>query len=103
MTKNNYYCVILAGGRGMRLWPQSRQAAPKQFVDFFGVGRSLLQQTFDRFVKIMPKEHIFVSANSCPNYRPKTFFQSLFIVIRRPVWRGRRIAYCILTQRPALW
>ena len=63
MTKNNYYCVILAGGRGMRLWPQSRQAAPKQFVDFFGVGRSLLQQTFDRFVKIMPKEHIFVSTN----------------------------------------
>ena len=63
MTKNNYYCVILAGGRGMRLWPQSRQSTPKQFVDFFGVGRSLLQQTFDRFVKIMPKEHIFVSTN----------------------------------------
>ena len=37
---NNYYCVILAGGKGRRLWPCSRSNYPKQFIDFFGVGRT---------------------------------------------------------------
>ncbi|MDQ9868843.1 sugar phosphate nucleotidyltransferase, partial [Acinetobacter baumannii] len=42
------YCIILAGGVGRRLWPVSRKEYPKQFLDFFGTGRTLLQQTFDR-------------------------------------------------------
>lgn len=57
------YCVILAGGRGRRLWPCSRDMKPKQFVDFFGVGRTQLQQTFDRFVHILPKDNVFVCTN----------------------------------------
>ena len=36
---------------------------PKQFVDFFGVGRSQLQQTFDRFAQLIDTSHIFVSTN----------------------------------------
>lgn len=64
MTRqNNSYCVILAGGRGRRLWPCSREQHPKQFIDFFGMGRTQLQQTYDRFLKILPKEHILVSTN----------------------------------------
>ncbi len=59
----NNYCVILAGGKGKRLWPTSREQYPKQFIDFFGSGRTLLQQTYDRFLKIVPKEHIFVCTN----------------------------------------
>lgn len=59
----HYYCVILAGGKGRRLWPCSREAAPKQFIDFFGAGRSQLQQTYDRFAKLLPKENIFVNTN----------------------------------------
>ena len=58
--KTENYCVILAGGKGRRLWPVSRQDMPKQFVDFFGTGRTQLQQTFDRFAKVMPKENILV-------------------------------------------
>ncbi|MBQ7421522.1 MAG: mannose-1-phosphate guanylyltransferase [Prevotella sp.] len=61
--ENNNYCVILAGGKGRRLWPCSRESFPKQFIDFFGVGRTQLQQTFDRFAKIVPKENIFISTN----------------------------------------
>lgn len=63
MEKNNKncYCIILAGGVGRRLWPTSRKAFPKQFLDFFGVGRSLLQLTYDRFVRFIPKENIIVS------------------------------------------
>ncbi len=57
----NNYCIILAGGVGRRLWPSSRKHLPKQFLDLFGVGRTLLQQTYDRFEKFIPKENIFIS------------------------------------------
>ncbi|MBR4266995.1 MAG: mannose-1-phosphate guanylyltransferase [Bacteroidales bacterium] len=57
---DNYYCVIMAGGIGSRFWPKSRTSYPKQFLDILGVGRSLLQQTFDRFAKICKPENIFV-------------------------------------------
>lgn len=60
-TTNHNYCIILAGGVGRRLWPASQKELPKQFIDFFGTGRTLLQQTFDRFSRFIPKEHIYVS------------------------------------------
>lgn len=60
---NKDYCVILAGGRGRRLWPWSRTDKPKQFLDFFGFGRTQLQQTFDRIAKIVPKDHIYINTN----------------------------------------
>lgn len=62
-TPNHNYCIILAGGRGLRLWPSSREDKPKQFLDFFGTGRTLLQQTYDRFVQILPQDHIFITTN----------------------------------------
>ena len=62
MTNHNY-CLIIAGGKGRRLWPCSRECFPKQFVDFFGTGRTQLQQTYDRMAAIMPKEHIFINTN----------------------------------------
>lgn len=61
--KNNKYCVIMAGGIGSRFWPYSRNSRPKQFLDFFGTGRSLLQMTFDRFSKIVPPENILIVSN----------------------------------------
>lgn len=54
----------MAGGIGSRFWPQSRVQRPKQFVDFFGMGKSLLQQTYERFARILPKENIIVSTHS---------------------------------------
>jgi len=62
MTQNNY-CVIMGGGIGSRFWPFSRENQPKQFLDFFGTGRSLLQQTFDRFKRIIPVENIYIATN----------------------------------------
>ncbi len=58
--------MILAGGRGRRLWPCSRDLYPKQFMDFFGTGRTQLQATYDRFEKLLPKENIFVC--TCQEY-----------------------------------
>lgn len=58
------YCLILAGGRGRRLWPCSRESYPKQFIDFFGIGRTQLQQTYDRMSKIIAPEKIYISTNT---------------------------------------
>ena len=66
MEYSKDFCVILAGGRGKRLWPCSREAVPKQFVDFFGTGRTQLQATYDRIVKLLPKEHIYIC--TCREY-----------------------------------
>lgn len=63
MNNTNNYCVILAGGKGRRLWPCSRENKPKQFVDFFGCGRTQLQLTYDRFARILPVENIYVNTN----------------------------------------
>ena len=65
---NRTFCVILAGGRGRRLWPASRDAFPKQFMDFFGTGKTMLQTTVDRFCKILPKDNIYIC--TCKEYLP---------------------------------
>lgn len=61
--RNHRYCVIMCGGIGSRFWPYSREARPKQFIDFFGTGRSLLRMTVDRFLPVMPVENIIVVTN----------------------------------------
>ena len=53
----------MAGGIGSRVWPFSRNNRPKQVLDFFGTGRSLLQMTFDRFSRLMPVENILIVSN----------------------------------------
>ncbi|MES2285768.1 MAG: mannose-1-phosphate guanylyltransferase [Bacteroidota bacterium] len=60
--KNNY-CVIMAGGIGSRFWPMSRTAHPKQFMDILGTGQTLLQQTYSRFLRLCPKENIYIVTN----------------------------------------
>ena len=60
---NNNYVAIMAGGIGSRFWPGSRQTMPKQFLDILGVGKSLIQLTYERFLNICPKENIFIVTN----------------------------------------
>jgi len=62
MNKNNY-ALIMAGGVGSRFWPVSRTEFPKQFIDFFGVGKTLIQSTYERFLQICPAENIFIVTN----------------------------------------
>jgi mannose-1-phosphate guanylyltransferase len=54
--------VIMAGGRGTRLWPMSRKSLPKQFQKLVS-DKTMLQDTFERLKKITPAENIFVSTN----------------------------------------
>lgn len=63
MAQKNY-CVIMAGGVGSRFWPFSTSKHPKQFLDLFGTGRTLIQMTFDRLRKLMPAENIFIASNA---------------------------------------
>ena len=64
MTDSNRYCVIMAGGVGSRFWPMSTKKFPKQFQDILGVGRTMIQQTYDRISQIVDAKNIFVITNS---------------------------------------
>ena len=59
----NNHLVIMAGGVGSRFWPMSTVDRPKQFIDVLGVGKSLLQLTYQRFANICPPENIWVVTN----------------------------------------
>lgn len=60
---SNHYIAIMAGGRGTRFWPASTEQCPKQFLDILGVGKSLLQITYERAIAIVPKDNILVITN----------------------------------------
>lgn len=64
MINNHRYCVIMCGGIGSRFWPYSRTNRPKQFIDFLGTGRTLLQMSYDRVLPIVPKENVIVVTNA---------------------------------------
>ncbi len=63
MSNQNNHLVLMAGGVGSRFWPMSTEECPKQFVDVMGVGRSLLQLTYDRFRSIVPDANVWVLTN----------------------------------------
>ena len=59
----DYYAIIMAGGIGSRFWPISRTSYPKQFIDILGTGKTLIQNTYERFLKVCPKENIYIVTN----------------------------------------
>lgn len=63
MNKKEVYAVIMAGGVGTRFWPMSRSTMPKQFLDILGIGKSLIQMTFDRLSHTINPENILVVTN----------------------------------------
>ena len=122
-SKQNY-CVILAGGKGRRLWPSSREERPKQFIDFFGVGRTQLQATFDHSsislvwavrncrqpstvsLKLyLTRIYLYVRARSichwlksrCRRLTSATSWWNLSIAIPLPAWHGQTCVSSALT------
>lgn len=63
MPKQNYYGLILAGGRGTRFWPRSRKHNAKQVLNI-GVGdATLIQATVERLAPLIPPERIWILTN----------------------------------------
>ncbi|HTA29936.1 MAG TPA: sugar phosphate nucleotidyltransferase, partial [Candidatus Cybelea sp.] len=86
--RDNRFVIIMAGGRGERFWPVSREKTPKQLVTLLGK-RSFLQQAVDRVLPLVPLKNILVITNAvqAPEVRrqlPKLPKQN---VIAEPVGR----------------
>jgi mannose-1-phosphate guanylyltransferase len=60
---NDRFVIIMAGGRGERFWPVSREKTPKQLVALLG-SRSFLQQAVDRVLPLVPLKNILVITNA---------------------------------------
>ena len=98
MSKKNLYCLILAGGRGTRLWPLSRESMPKQFLRIIG-DDSLLLGTLKRAARLVAEENILVVLEE--KQRPLiednllyTDFSGKIKIVTEPV--GRNTAPAIL-------
>lgn len=56
--------VIMAGGRGERFWPKSRNSRPKQFLSLTKDGETMIQKTVKRLRPLVDAEDIFIVTNS---------------------------------------
>lgn len=63
MKQKFNHVVIMAGGVGSRFWPMSTDDMPKQFIDVLGVGRSLMQLTYDRFAGLCDPSNVWIMTN----------------------------------------
>ena len=88
------HAVIMAGGKGTRLWPQSRENMPKQLWEFFHQ-KSLLQDTVERISPLIPPERVFVVTGE--NIYQQTCDQLAHVptsnILLEPV--GRNTAPCV--------
>jgi mannose-1-phosphate guanylyltransferase len=62
-TNNDRYVIIMAGGRGERFWPVSREKTPKQLATLLG-GCSFLQQAVERVLPLVPLTNILIITNA---------------------------------------
>lgn len=61
------HLVIMAGGIGSRFWPMSTPQCPKQFLDITGCGKTMIQQTFERYDGVIDIDHVWVVTSK--NYK----------------------------------
>lgn len=56
--------VIMAGGKGERFWPKSRNDLPKQFLSLTGEGKTMIQLTIERLLPMVSIEDIYIVTNN---------------------------------------
>ena len=90
-----YTALIMAGGRGERFWPKSRQSMPKQFLSLTDDGKSMIQLTVERILPLVDMEDIFIVTNQ--DYRDMVHQQLPGVpeenILCEPV--GKNTAPCI--------
>ena len=91
----------MAGGIGSRFWPLSTPEYPKQFLDVLGIGKSLIQMTYDRLLNVSPKENIYILTNveykdlvleQLPDLRPDQ-------VLTEPERKKHGTLYCLCRRK----
>ena len=87
--------LIMAGGKGERFWPKSRQTLPKQFLSLTNDGKTMIQLTVERILPIVQLEDIYIATNA--NYKHLVLEQLPGLpeenILCEPV--GRNTAPCI--------
>ena len=79
--------LIMAGGRGERFWPRSRQALPKQFLSLTDDGKTMIQLTVERISALVDLEDVYIASwywLSCPDFRNRIFCVSRSDATRLP-------------------
>ena len=61
-SSDDRFVIIMAGGRGERFWPVSREKTPKQLITLLG-GKSFLQQAVERVLPVVPLKNIYIITN----------------------------------------
>jgi len=59
-----FTAVIMAGGKGERFWPKSRQSRPKQFLSLTSDGETMIQKTVRRLEPLVSREDIYIITNA---------------------------------------
>lgn len=87
--------VIMAGGKGERFWPMSRNTMPKQFLNLIEKDKSMIQLTVERVLPLVDHNDIYVVTNK--NYRDIVYKQLHDVpkenILFEPV--GKNTAPCI--------
>lgn len=98
MKNNHHYILIVAGGSGTRLYPRSREHKPKQFQPIIGK-RTLIEQTFDRALKIVDIDHIYISVNKKYNNLVRKFLPRATIknIVSEPAKKNTAPAIALAT------
>ncbi|TYB47856.1 mannose-1-phosphate guanylyltransferase [Actinomadura chibensis] len=94
----NLHVVVLAGGQGTRLWPLSRQRAPKFLLDV-GLGEPLLADALRRAVRLTDpsRVHIVTGADHVQEVRAIAAPFRVLQVIVEPSARDTAAALCLAT------
>ena len=57
--ENKFYCLVMAGGKGTRFWPESTSEKPKQYLSLLGID-SLLTKSLSRVEGLIPSENRYI-------------------------------------------
>jgi mannose-1-phosphate guanylyltransferase/mannose-6-phosphate isomerase len=104
MTQMRIHPVILSGGSGTRLWPLSRELFPKQFHNLSDPGRSLFQETVQRFAGSSPYERPIIVSNAAHRFVLGAQLQQIAatpaVVLLEPLARGTAPAIAAAALSP---